>query len=74
VVAELRELGECYLDFYCPPPKRREPFPSASPPPWLGWAGTAPGTAANYGQSTFRTGESKVWRDGEWVNPDDDTN
>ena len=52
VVADLRELGECYSTSTVPQRTLREPSPSASPPPWRSWDGTAPDTAASCGSST----------------------
>jgi hypothetical protein len=37
----------------------------------LGWHGTGHGSELRL--IDFRTGGSKVWRDGQWVDPDDDT-
>ncbi|MGO9751500.1 MAG: hypothetical protein ACLP8S_00950 [Solirubrobacteraceae bacterium] len=74
VVAELRELGECYLDFYCSPTQAEGTISErvATALAELGWHGTGHGCELRL--IDFRTGESKVWRDGEWVDPDDDTN
>jgi hypothetical protein len=49
VVAELRELGECYLDFYCSPTQAEGTISErvATAMAGLGWHGT--GGAANYG-------------------------
>ncbi|MEA2197060.1 MAG: hypothetical protein QOJ25_1111 [Solirubrobacteraceae bacterium] len=72
LVADLRELGECYLDFYCSASgaegtiSQRVAIAMAE----LGWHGTG------YGKQLWliglATGERKVWSDGEWVDPDDE--
>jgi hypothetical protein len=74
VVAQLRELGECYLDFYCSPMQAEGTISErvATALTELGWHGTGHGRELRL--IDFHTGESKVWRDSEWVDPDDDTN
>jgi hypothetical protein len=46
VVAELRELGECYLDFYCPPTQAEGTISErvATAMAGLGWHGTGYGS------------------------------
>jgi len=71
VVAEVRELGECYLDFYCSASGGEGTISTrvAAAMAELGWHGIAHGSELRL--VDFRTGESKVWWDGEWVEPDD---
>lgn len=71
LVAELRALGECYLDFYCSPKQAEGTISErvATALAELGWHGTGHGSELRL--VDFRTGVSKVWRDGEWVDPDD---
>jgi hypothetical protein len=70
LMAELRELGECYLDFYCSASggegtvTERVEVAMAD----LGWHGTAHGR--QLWRIDYRTGERKVWIDGDWVDPD----
>jgi hypothetical protein len=74
VVADLRELRECYLDFYCSPTQAEGTISDrvATALAELGWHGTGHGRGRRL--MDFGTGERKVWRDGEWVDADDDTN
>jgi len=71
LVAELRELGECYLDFYCSASGGEGTVSGrvGAAMTELGWHGTGHGT--QLGMIDFRTGERKVWIDGEWLDPDD---
>jgi hypothetical protein len=66
--------GECYLDFYCSPTQAEGTISErvATAMAELGRHGTGHGSEPQL--IDFRTGESKVWRDGEWVKPDSDTN
>ena len=74
LVAALRDLSECYLDFYCSSTQAEGTISErvASALAELGWRGTGHGRELRL--VDLRTGQSKVWRDGEWVNPDDDAN
>jgi hypothetical protein len=73
VLGELRELGECYLDFYCSPTQAEGTISErvAAALAELGWHGAGHGSELRL--IDFRAGGSKVWQDGEWVDPDDDT-
>lgn len=71
LVADLRELGECYLNFYCSASGGEGTISE-----WvalalgeLGWHGT--GHGRQLWLIDYRTGERKVWADDEWVDPDD---
>jgi hypothetical protein len=72
-LGELRELGECYLDFYCSPTQAEGTISErvAAALAELGWHGAGHGSELRL--IDFRAGGSKVWQDGEWVDPDDDT-
>jgi hypothetical protein len=75
LVADLRELGECYLDFYCSGIGREQGGEGtisgrvAAAMAELGWYGTGHGTQLWMFNPT--TGERKLWVDGEWADPDD---
>lgn len=73
LVADLRELGECYLDFYCSASQAEGTISDRVTHALaeLGWHGTGHGT--RLWLINPRTGERKFWRDGEWVDPDDET-
>jgi hypothetical protein len=74
LVADLRALGECYLDFYCSPTQAEGTISErvATALAELGWHGTGHGRDLRL--IDLRTAESLVWRDGEWVASDDGTN
>jgi hypothetical protein len=71
LVADLRELGECYLDFYCSPSGAEGSISErvAVAMDELGWHGTGHGVQLRL--IDFRTGEHKVWVDGEWADDED---
>lgn len=67
VVADLRDCGECYLDFYCSPNGAGERSPCAWPKHLRRSGGTGPATGAPLRLIDVRTGESEVLVDGEWA-------
>ena len=71
VVADLRDHGECYLDFYCSPSGAEGTISArvAEALAALGWHGTGHGAPLRL--IDFRTGESKILVDGEWVDATD---
>ncbi|MGH2916125.1 MAG: hypothetical protein ACRDMX_14180 [Solirubrobacteraceae bacterium] len=72
LVADLRELGEGYLDFYCSA-RGAEGMISeriAAAMAELGWHGV--GHGSQLGLIDLGTGERKVWIDGDWVEADDE--
>lgn len=71
LVADLRGHGETYLDFYCSSGGAEGTISQrvASAMAELGWHGT--GHGRHLYLIDFRTGESKVWVDGEWIDADE---
>lgn len=71
VVADLRDRGECYLDLYCSPSGAEGTISErvAEALAALGWHGTGHGAPLRL--IDFRTGESNVPVDGEWVDATD---
>ncbi len=73
LVADLRALGECYLDFYCSASAGEGTISdrAATAMAELGWHGS--GHGQHLYLVDFNTGTSKVWVDAEWVEADNDT-
>ncbi|MGH2876473.1 MAG: hypothetical protein ACRDLV_09500 [Solirubrobacteraceae bacterium] len=73
LVADLRELDECYLDFYCSPRCAEGTISErvAVAMAQLGWHGT--GQGRRLWLIDFRSGEHMVWADGGWVDPDEES-
>jgi hypothetical protein len=72
LVADLRELGECYLDFYCSA-RRAEGTIServAIAMAAFGWHGAGHGN--QLWLLDLGTGERRVWVDGDWVDASDE--
>lgn len=67
VVADLRNVGEDYIDFYCSPSGAEGTISDrvAEAMRDLGWRGTGHGAPLRL--IDFRAGTSKVLIDGEWV-------
>jgi hypothetical protein len=67
VVAELRGRGEDYLDFYCSPSGAEGTISGrvGAAMAVLGWHGTGDGAPLRL--IDFRTGDSKVFVDGVWI-------
>ena len=71
VVADLRDRGECYLDFYCSPSGGEGAISErvAEALAALGWHGTGHGAPLRL--IDFRTASSKVLVNCEWVDATD---